>query len=489
MNAAVDAVIDYAEYVRTHVREFFEPSSWQLRFYELGATKPHRLVSAANQTGKTTGGCYEASCHILGDYPDWWEPHWIRYEHAPLTWVAGVDTKQIPEVVQKKLFGERVVDGVTFDGTGLIPAEKIIKVKWSRQNPDLAETIRVRNTFGTCVVRIKAYTSIGAEKKKSLALAGASKVDLLIVDEQPPPMAQGQMIQRTMHGRHIAGGEEVDGGAVMILYTPERGADELYDQFRDDPEPHQGFMNVTWDDLEPRIMSDEQKQRTYFSLPAHEREMRSKGIPMLGGALVFPVVESEIKVTDFLVPGHWKQILGIDFGISHPFAAAKVAWDAEEDIMYLIAGWKKPDVLPAVHLSKLKSFGSPALKVVYPHDGDSREKGSGELLIDIYKKEGLENFVQFRNDDGSIYREPGILDMLNRMESGRFKVFASVIDFFYEMRLYHRKDGTIVDANDDLISATRYACGMVKRFGVQPGRRNSSEKQLAAYYARMRKVS
>ena len=47
--------------------------------------------------------------------------------------------------------------------------------------------------------------------------------------------------------------------------------------------------------------------------------------------------------------------------------------------------------------------------------------------------------------------------MLQRMESGRFKVFRHLNDWFEEFRLYHRKDGKVVKEGDDLMAATRYA--------------------------------
>ena len=49
------------------------------------------------------------------------------------------------------------------------------------------------------------------------------------------------------------------------------------------------------------------------------------------------------------------------------------------------------------------------------------------------------------------------MDMLNRMQSGRFKVFKHLNDWWEEFRLYHRKDGKVVKEGDDLMAATRYA--------------------------------
>jgi Terminase RNaseH-like domain len=63
--------------------------------------------------------------------------------------------------------------------------------------------------------------------------------------------------------------------------------------------------------------------------------------------------------------------------------------------------------------------------------------------------------------------EAGLLDMLQRMESGRFKVVKHLNDWWEEFRLYHRKDGKVVKESDDLMSATRYAV-MMLRFAAAP---------------------
>ena len=52
------------------------------------------------------------------------------------------------------------------------------------------------------------------------------------------------------------------------------------------------------------------------------------------------------------------------------------------------------------------------------------------------------------------------------METGKFKVFSPLLDWFEEFRLYHRKDGKVVKEGDDLLAATRYAV-MMLRFAEQ----------------------
>jgi hypothetical protein len=68
-------------------------------------------------------------------------------------------------------------------------------------------------------------------------------------------------------------------------------------------------------------------------------------------------------------------------------------------------------------------------------------------------------------DDGTpaanVSVEAGV-DMLERMQTGRFKVYRHLNDWFDEYRLYHRKDGRVHKEGDDLMSATRYAVMMLR---------------------------
>ena len=65
-------------------------------------------------------------------------------------------------------------------------------------------------------------------------------------------------------------------------------------------------------------------------------------------------------------------------------------------------------------------------------------------------------------DDGGYSVEAGLMQLLDRMQTGRLKVFAHLHDWFDEFRLYHRKDGRVVKEYDDLMSATRYAVMMLR---------------------------
>ena len=214
--------------------------------------------------------------------------------------------------------------------------------------------------------------------------------------------------------------------------------------------------------------TEEQRAEIIASYPPHERKARALGIPVLGSGRVFPIDEDDLKVAAFSIPTHWVQIAGIDFGWDHPTGAVKLAWDRDTDIIYVVGSWGQREATPVIAAAALKPWGD-WLPWAWPHDGLQHDKGSGEQLAAQYRAQGL-NMLPERTtfDDGSNGVEAGIAEMLDRMLTGRWKVFSHLEDWFAEFRLYHRKDGLIVKLNDDRMSASRYAM-MSKRFAEQPG--------------------
>src|SRR6185369_9587388 len=95
--------------------------------------------------------------------------------------------------------------------------------------------------------------------------------------------------------------------------------------------------------------------------------------------------------------------------------------------------------------------------------------GSYVEIAQQYKDAGM-NMLYDRAtfEDGGNGVEAGLKDMLDRMLTGRWKVFSNCIGWFEEFRLYHRKDGKIVKLSDDLISASRYALMMKRDAETEP---------------------
>jgi hypothetical protein len=210
----------------------------------------------------------------------------------------------------------------------------------------------------------------------------------------------------------------------------------------------------------------EQRAAIIASYPPHERKARTQGIPALGSGRVFPVDEDDIKIAAFDIPESWPQIGGIDFGWDHPTAACRLAWDRDTDVLYVTASYAMREATPVIHAAALKAWGS-WLPWAWPHDGLQHDKGSGDALAEQYRRQGLAMLpARATFEDGSSGLEAGVSEILERMQTGRWKVFAHLEDWLGEFRLYHRKDGLIVKASDDRISAARYAM-MMKRFAAR----------------------
>lgn len=234
---------------------------------------------------------------------------------------------------------------------------------------------------------------------------------------------------------------------------------------------------MTIDDAEH--YTPEQRASIIASYPPHERKARAQGIPVLGSGRVFPIDEDDIKVRPFEIPEHWAQIGGLDFGWDHPTAAAKLAWDRDEDCIYVTNSYGLREATPIIHAAALKPWGE-WLPWAWPHDGLQHDKGSGDAIAAQYESQGLNMLAERATfDEGGFGVEAGISEMLDRMISGRWKVFDHLEDWFAEFRLYHRKDGQIVKLNDDRLSASRYAM-MMKRFAkTKPVKRPSKPRAHA----------
>lgn len=433
--------------------KYYEPYPWQVKFYRAGRTHKQRMLLAANRVGKTLGAAAEFACHVTGEYPEWWDGK--KYAHALTAWALGVSGEQIRDVIQAELIGVKTEFG--WSG-GFIRADQIIKVLPAKGTPDLAKDIHVKSRFGASIISLKSYS------QGQHALMG-SGIDIAWIDEEPEdPEIYPQVITRT------ATGDNGNGGIVLLTMTPENGVTELVGQYMDDRKAGQYLLNVTWDDA-PHL-TEETKRQLLEAIPEYQRDMRSKGIPLLGHGMVFPIAEERIKVDPFQIPDHFMVNAGIDFGINHPFACCWHAYDPDSDTIYVYDTYRETGVTPPIHAAAINARGKN-IPIIYPHDGDAREKGTGEALSMQYKDANVNIRMKFENPDGGNKREPGIMEMYTRMQTGRFKVFSNQSLWFEEFRRYHRKDGKIVDIDDDLMSASRYGACMVTRVNVRKSETNA----------------
>lgn len=192
-----------------------------LEFFRLGQFHKERLALCANRVGKTEGmGGYEATCHLTGRYPRWWEGH--RFYQPIKCMIAGKTNETTRDILQNKMFGDTLHlttgrKGVT--GTGLVPGDDIGVPAWKRGS-DLIDRVPIRhydargNFDGWSLCVLKSY-------EQGRGAFEGTEYDLIWPDEEPPLDIYTEMLTRTMTTR----------GLIMITFTPLEGMSDVVLQF------------------------------------------------------------------------------------------------------------------------------------------------------------------------------------------------------------------------------------------------------------------
>lgn len=401
-------------------------------FFEAGTKYRERLMMAANRVGKTEGvGGYELALHLTGNYPSWWVGR--RFEKPIKAWAAGDTGKTVREIIQDKLLGP--LEDI---GTGLIPKDLIIETSRKTGIADAIDTIKVRHkSGGVSTVTLKSYD------QRRLSFQGTEQ-DIIWLDEEPPLDIYTECLMRTMTNK----------GLIMLTFTPLSGMSETVlsflpnGQIKENDKGSKFVVSATWDDV-PHL-SDEVKKELWNSIPPFQRDARSKGVPQLGSGAIYPVPESDILVNDFEIPEHWPKCYGLDVGWNRT-AAPFLAWDRQNDVVYIFAEHYRGQAEPSIHAEAIKAKGAWIPGSIDPAS-NGRNQHDGQQLIETYREYGL----NLENADNSV--ETGIYKVWQRLSTGRLKVFKSCQNWLAEYRLYRRDEsGRIVKSNDHIMDATRYA--------------------------------
>lgn len=178
-------------------------------FFAAGAVHQERAFIAGNRVGKTTAAAYEATLHLTGDYPKWWEGR--RFDRPTTGWAAGEDAKTVRETVQLMLLG-----APGLHGTGMIPKRRLSGTTARGGIPDAVDTATIEHVSGgSSRLVLKSYD------QKREAFQGA-KVDLVWFDEEPPLSVYMEGLTRTM--ATVPGDAN---GLVMCTFTPLKGLSDV----------------------------------------------------------------------------------------------------------------------------------------------------------------------------------------------------------------------------------------------------------------------
>lgn len=206
-------------------------------------------------------------------------------------------------------------------------------------------------------------------------------------------------------------------------------------------------IKATWDDV-PHL-SAEAKQQMIDAMEPHLRDARTRGIPVMGAGVIYPVPETAVICDPFDIPDWWPKAYGLDVGWNRT-AAVWGAWDRASDTVYLFSEHYMGQAAPSVHADAIKARGAWVPGAIDPASAGASQL-DGKRLRDVYNGLGL----GLVDADNSV--EAGIHAVYQRLVSGRLKVFRTLNNWLSEFRIYRREDnGKVLKENDHLMDATRY---------------------------------
>lgn len=214
---AYKSVGDFRFYAREHYAK-------HTQFFAAGKNFRARCFMAANRVGKTfSAGGYETTCHLTGDYPDWWPGR--KFRHPIRAWACGKTNETTRDIVQTTLLGDIQYRGARklVDGAGVIPRDRIGvdpgQITWKQGVADLVDTVMIRHqSGGWSKLGLKSY------QQGRGAFEGTAQ-HLIWNDEEPPVEVYGEQIIRTATTK----------GILMLTFTPLEGMSDVVQQFQDSP--------------------------------------------------------------------------------------------------------------------------------------------------------------------------------------------------------------------------------------------------------------
>lgn len=427
--------------VQDHINfKHYHPNEKQMAFHATGLLAKERAFFAGNRCGKSLCTSVEWSMHLTGIYPDWWNG--FRYDRAINIWVAGVTNAETYQSLKKYYVGDLGVEG--FVHSSLIVHKETQKHLYYIQHA----------SGGFSKIRFKSYEQ-GEEAWQAETLDGVH------MDEEPPAKIYSEAITRT------ASTSPNHHGMITLSMTPLKGVTTIMLKYMqtvvfDDKGEEIDARNVAPEELigskiyvlashaDATHMTDEEKKRLYDSYSPHERDARTRGIPSLGSGLIYPIHESKFLVSPFQIPEFWPRCFGMDFGWKNS-AAVFMAHDQDNDVAYLYAEYLAGYLTPQHHAFQLINQGADWMPGARDHGTSAQDDGS--KIVELYEQAGIRNWVQA--DKRSVNK--GIYTVLQRMETGKLKIFSTLTKTMTELRMYARDDnGKVKKGNDHLMDAMRY---------------------------------
>lgn len=404
--------------LKAEALKYYRPHAKQQAFHVAGHNAPERLFLAGNRCGKTLAGAAETVMHLTGLYPEGWCG--VQFDGPIEAWAASVTTEATRDILQPLYLS-------------FIPPERLLKTVLRRGVGGAVDQLSIQHVSGgISTLGFKSYDQ-GREKFQGTAR------HVIHLDEEPEIGIYEECLLRTLTVQ----------GHMLLTMTPLLGMTSLCQSFlQAEAGSGKAVVQATWADA-PHLSAADQS-RLQHSLRPGELEARMNGVPSIGSGRIYPVKETEVTVPRFAVPDYYKQAFGIDFGWTNPTAIVWGAYDHDQDVIYLTDVYQRSQMAPAEHAQRIHQAGEWIPGVCDP-SGQSAHQADGQNLIEMYRQHG----VSLTLADNSV--ESGLMQVLERLQTGRLKVFEDLTPWLEEFRLYRRNaQGRVVKTHDHLMDATRY---------------------------------
>lgn len=195
------------------------------------------------------------------------------------------------------------------------------------------------------------------------------------------------------------------------------------------------------------------------SISPHQLDARMNGNPSLGAGAIYPVPEEDFLCDPFQVPAWYPRLYGLDVGWKKT-AAIWLAHDRDTDIVYAYSEHYRGQAEPPVHAKAIRLRGDWIPGVI---DYAGTNQSDGKRVMKLYEDEGL----HLHKANKAV--EAGLLEVLDRLSTGRLKIFNTLQHTLGEIRLYRRDEkGRIVKESDHLMDALRYAVMKITLAATRP---------------------
>lgn len=444
-------------------------------FFEAGKNYPERLFMAGNRVGKSIAGCYELACHLTGNYPSWWNGR--TFDHPVETWAVGKDARAVRDTAQRELLGP-----IGEWGTGMLPAHTLGKFFALQGTPQAIDVIQVRHKSG-------GWSRLGFKNyQQDIGSFMGTTRHAIWLDEECPLDIYNECNVRTatVNGIMLVTFTPLDGLTPMVvnfckradflvgakpIVAVENGTEDLgidegeYAVGRNTPK---AVIQAGWNDA--AWLSPEMKARLLEDTPVFLRKARSEGLPAMGSGSVYSTQVEDIVVEPIVIPESWPRMYALDVGWNRT-AAIWAALDPVTDTLYFYDEHYVGQELPSYHAYCIRSRGEWLHGVIDPASR-GRSPTDGAKLKQSYKDLGLTLY------DAKNEVESGILNLSQRFQTGKAKVFKTLINFQKEYMLYRRdKNGKIVKENDHLMDTARYIVNNMNRM-VSPSENRNLTKGM-----------